>query len=54
VKTGKIQSVCADALGISRKNIYYKRTLPEKDTALAEEIKKVHKIDSAYGHRRVA
>jgi len=54
VRAGKIQTVCADALGISRKNIYYQKTLPAKDESLAKQIKQVHQTDPAYGHRRVA
>lgn len=54
VKAGKIQSVCAEALGINRKNIYYQKRLPTKDEALANQVKKVHETDPAYGHRRVA
>ena len=50
----QIKSVRAAALGINRKNIYRQSKLDQKDEMLKEEIKKVHKIHKAYGHRRVA
>ena len=54
VLTGQIKSVRATALGINRKNIYRQSKLTKKDEMLKEEIKKVHKVHKAYGHRRVA
>jgi putative transposase len=41
-------------VGINRKNIYYQSKLEQKDQELRGKILKVHKKDSAYGHRRVA
>ena len=54
VAAGQIKSVRAAALKVSRKNIYRVSKLDKKDEMLKEEIKKVHKIHKAYGHRRVA
>lgn len=41
-------------MGISRKNIYYKSKLEEKDLKLKQKILDVHQRDVAYGHRRIA
>ena len=54
VKFGNIKKVRAEALGVNRKNIYRSSKLEIKDKVLASQIKKVHKSDPAYGHRRVA
>ena len=48
------KTVCAQALGVSRKNIYRQPQLPAKDAALKQEIEAVHRQHPAYGHRRVA
>lgn len=54
IQHANIKSVCAQALGIERKNTYRSSKLAPKDEKLAEQIKQVHKSDPAYGHRRVA
>ncbi|MCA9896422.1 MAG: IS3 family transposase, partial [Anaerolineae bacterium] len=54
VRRSKLKSVCADALGISRKNIYRQLRQPAKDLALKAQIEAVHHEHPAYGHRRVA
>lgn len=54
VKHATIKSVCAQALGIERKNIYRVGKLDSKDRQLVEQIKQIHTTDPAYGHRRVA
>jgi transposase InsO family protein len=46
--------VCAEALGINRKNIYRQLKLPAKDHALKRQIEAVHHQYPAYGHRRIA
>lgn len=46
--------MCAEALGISRKNIYRERKQPVQDHALKQQIEAVHRQHPAYGHRRVA
>lgn len=54
IHKGEIKSVRAEALGISRKNIYRSSKQEAKDQKLKGEIEKVHVTDPAYGHRRVA
>jgi transposase InsO family protein len=46
--------VCAEALGINRKNIYRAWKQPLKDHALKHQIETVHREHPAYGHRRIA
>lgn len=46
--------MCAEALGINRKNIYREWKQPVKDRALKQQIEAVHRQHPAYGHRRVA
>lgn len=46
--------MCAEALGISRKNLYRPLKQPAKDQTLKEQIEAVHRQHPAYGHRRVA
>ena len=46
--------MCAEALGINRKNIYRRLKLPAKDDALKQQIEAVHRQHPAYGHQRVA
>lgn len=46
--------MCADALGISRKNIYRHLKQPAKDQALKQQIEAAHRQHPAYGHRRIA
>jgi putative transposase len=46
--------VCAEALGIQRKNIYREWKQPVKDEALKQQIEAVHRQHPAYGHRRIA
>nr|PZN50774.1 MAG: IS3 family transposase [Chloroflexota bacterium] len=54
MRHARIKSVCAEALGISRKNIYRELKQPAKDQALKQQIQAVHRQHPAYGHRRVA
>ncbi|WP_228845511.1 IS3 family transposase [Phototrophicus methaneseepsis] len=49
-----MKSVCADALGINRKNIYRQLRQAAKDRILKEQIEAVHREHPAYGHRRIA
>jgi len=49
-----MKSVCAEALGINRKNIYRQLKQPLKDQALKQQIEAVHREHPAYGHRRIA
>lgn len=49
-----MKSVCAEALGINRKNIYRQSKQPAKDHALKEQIEATHRQHPAYGHRRIA
>ena len=46
--------MCAEALGINRKNIYRQLKQPAKDLALKKQIEGVHRQHPAYGHRRIA
>ena len=46
--------MCAEALGINRKNIYRQLKQPAKDFALKKQIEGVHRQHPAYGHRRIA
>jgi len=54
VRRARIKAVCAEALGINRKNIYRRWKRPAKDRALKQEIEAVHRQHPAYGHRRIA
>lgn len=54
MRRSKHKTLCADALGISRKNIYRQQRQPIKDLALKHQIEAVHRDHPAYGHRRVA
>ena len=54
VRCSPNKTVCAEALGINRKNIYRELQLPAKDEALKQEIEELHHHHPAYGHRRVA
>ena len=54
VRRARLKTVCAEALGIRRKNIYRERKQPAKDQTLKQQIKAVHREHPAYGHRRVA
>ncbi|MBU1031384.1 IS3 family transposase [Patescibacteria group bacterium] len=54
VRAGGIKKVRADALGVSRKNIYRVSKQMSKDEALRQEINKVHIKHPAYGHKRLA
>jgi putative transposase len=54
VRRARIKSVCAEALSISRKNIYRQSRQPAKDQALKEQIEAAHRQHPAYGHRRIA
>ena len=44
----------AEAIGISRKNIYRHPKRPEKDKALVEEIKEAYTLHPAYGQYKMA
>ena len=54
MRRAQYKRVCAEALGINRKNIYHQRKLPAKDQALKQEVEAVHRQHPAYGHRRIA
>ena len=54
MRGARIKSVCAEALGINRKNIYRERKQSVKDRALKQQIEAVHRQHPAYGHRRIA
>jgi len=54
VRQSPNKTVCAEALGINRKNIYRHLKLPRKDQALKQQIEAVHRDHPAYGHRRIA
>jgi len=54
VRRARLKSVCAEALGICRKNIYRQVQQSAKDQALKQAIEAVHRQHPAYGHRRVA
>jgi transposase InsO family protein len=54
VRRARIKTVCAEALGINRKNIYHQWKRPAKDRALKQQIEAVHRQHPAYGHRRIA
>ncbi len=46
--------MCAQVLGINRKNIYRQQRQPAKDQALKQQIEAAHQEHPAYGHRRIA
>lgn len=54
MRRARYKTVCAQALGINRKNIYRQRRQPVKDLALKQQIEAVHRDHPAYGHRRIA
>lgn len=54
MRRARLKSVCAEALGISRKNIYRQLKQPTKDHLLKQQIEATHRQHPAYGHRRVA
>jgi len=54
VRRSTHKTLCADALGINRKNIYRQRRQPTKDLALKQQIEAVHHEHPAYGHRQIA
>ena len=54
VRRSRYKRVCAEALKISRKNIYRELKMPARDEALKQDIQSVHRQHPAYGHRRVA
>jgi putative transposase len=53
-KTRLTKTEIAKKLGCSRGSLYYKKTLPDKDSRMKEEIKKVMGKHPAYGHKRIA
>lgn len=54
MRQARIKSVCAQALGVNRKNIYREGKLPVKDQVLKQQIEAAHQQHPAYGHRRIA
>jgi putative transposase len=48
------KKLIAEALGINRRRIYYKRKMDMKDNLIKNEINKAHLIHPAYGHKRLA
>ena len=54
VRCSTNKTMCAEALGINRKNIYRELQMPTKDEALKAQIEELHQEHPAYGHRRVA
>ena len=54
MRRARLKLVCAETLGINRKNIYRQLKQPKKDRALKQQIKVVHRQHPAYGHRRIA
>ena len=48
------KAIRARALGINRKNIYYKSLLTEKDISLKDSIYEIHKKHPSYGHKRLS
>ena len=54
VKEAKVKSVCAEALGVSRKNIYRSNKQPIKDQELVSLINDAHVHHPAYGQYRMA
>jgi putative transposase len=54
VRRSSNKTVCAEALGINRKNIYRRLLMPAKDLALKAQIESTHRQHPAYGHRRIA
>lgn len=54
VKEAKVKSVCAEALGVSRKNIYRSNKQSIKDQELADRINEAHIHHPAFGQYRMA
>lgn len=54
MRGAQLKTVSAQALNISRKNIYRPRRLPPKDEKLKKEIIAAHRQHPAYGQRRMA
>ncbi len=54
VKVGSHKGIRAEALGISRKNIYRVGKQERKDLLIKAAIASVHKEHPAYGHKRIA
>lgn len=54
MRGARIKTVCAEALGINRKNVYRECKQPLKDHLLKQQIEALHREHPAYGHRRVA
>ena len=50
----QIKSVCAEALGISRKNVYRTNQQTTKDLELVVQINDAHKTNPAYGQYKMA
>ena len=48
-----IKSLCAEVLGINRKNIYYHSIQDDKDEQLKQVIETVWIKHPAYGHKRL-
>lgn len=54
VRSGKIKSIRAEALGIERRNIYREGKQEAKDDSLKEAIEQVWIRHPAYGHKRLS
>lgn len=54
IESSTHKSSVAQAVGVSRKNIYYLNKQNQKDKSLGEQIEVTHEQHPAYGHRRLA
>jgi transposase InsO family protein len=54
VRQSSHKTVCSQALGINRKNIYRQCHQPAKDLLLKQQVEAIHRDHPAYGHRRIA
>lgn len=54
VRSGKVKSIRAEALGIERRNIYREGKQKAKDNSLKEAIEQVWIKHPAYGHKRLS
>lgn len=53
MKHGVIKSLCAEVLGVNRKNIYHQSLQEKKDKLLKEAIVLTWKAHPSYGHKRL-
>ena len=51
---GRTKKEAAQALGVSRSTLYYRRKIPEKDGLLLADIRRVLQLHPSYGYRRLA